>query len=95
MKFKLENIKVNVAEEVQFELGKLEVEYSIEEMVEMHQTFKEVLQQINEYVNTSYNVEEKDDCQTSNSNETQMQDLFDSFAKIYSDDKDKETTESN
>lgn len=95
MKFKLENIKLNVAEEAQFELGKLEVEYSIEEMVEMHQTFKEVLQQINEYVNTSYNVEEKDDCQTSNSNETQMQDLFDSFAKIYSDDKDKETTEHN
>jgi|11_taG_2_1085331.scaffolds.fasta_scaffold00459_3 hypothetical protein len=95
MKFKLENIKVNVAEEAQFELGKLEVEYSIEEMVEMHQTFKEVLQQINEYVNASYNVEEKDDCQTSNSNETQMQDLFDSFAKIYSDDKDKETTEHN
>ena len=95
MKFKLENIKVNVAEEVQFDLGKLEVEYSIEEMVEMHQTFKEVLQQINEYVNASYNVEEKDNCQTSNSNETQMQDLFDSFAKIYSDDKDKETTEHN
>ena len=95
MKFKLENIKLNVAEEAQFELGKLEVEYSIEEMVEMHQTFKEVLQQINEYVNTSYNVEEKDDCQTSNFNETQMQDLFDSFAKIYSDDKDKETTEHN
>ena len=95
MKFKLENIKVNVAEEAQFELGKLEVEYSIEEMVEMHQTFKEVLQQINEYVNASYNVEEKDNCQTSNSNETQMQDLFDSFAKIYSDDKDKETTEHN
>jgi hypothetical protein len=95
MKFKLENIKVNAAEEVQFELGKLEVEYSIEEMVEMHQTFKEVLQQINEYVNASYNVEEKDDCKTSNSNETQMQDLFDSFAKIYSDDKDKETTEHN
>ena len=95
MKFKLENIKVNVSEEVQFELGKLEIEYSIEEMVEMHQTFKEVLQQINEYVNASYNVEEKDNCQTSNSNETQMQDLFDSFAKIYSDDKDKETAESN
>ena len=95
MKFKLENIKVNAAEEVQFELGKLELEYSIEEMVEMHQTFKEVLQQINEYVNTSYNVEEKDDCQTSSSNETQMQNLFDSFAKIYSDDKDKETTEHN
>ena len=39
MKFKLENIKFNVAEEMQFELGKIEVEYSLEEMVEMHQNF--------------------------------------------------------
>ena len=95
MKFKLENIKVNVSEEVQFELGKLEVEYSLEEMVEMHQTMKEVLQQIDEYVNASSNVEEKDDRKTSHHDYTQMQDLFDSFAKIYSDDKDKETTEHN
>lgn len=95
MKFKLENIKLNVAEEAQFELGKLEVEYSIEEMVEMHQTFKEVLQQINEYVNASSNVEEKDDRKTSDYDHTRMQNLFDSFAKIYSDDKDKETTEHN
>ena len=95
MKFKLENIKVNVSEEVQFELGKLEIEYSLEEMVEIHQTFKEVLQQIDEYVNASSYAEEKNDRKTSDYDHTRMQNLFDSFAKIYSDDKDKETTEHN
>ena len=92
MKFKLENIKVNVAEEVQFELGKLEVEYSLEEMVEMGQTLREVIQQIDQLMETAKDTPEEKEEEEPN---TQMQNLFDSFAKIYSDDKDKETTESN
>ena len=92
MKFKLENIKVNVAEEVQFELGKLEVEYSLEEMVEMGQTLREVIQQIDQLMETAKDTPEEKEEEEPN---TQMQNLFDSFAKIYSDDKNKETTESN
>ena len=90
MKFKLENIKVNVTEEVQFELGKLEVEYSIEEMVEMHQNIREVIQQVRELVLISQDTpEEKKEAKPN----TQMQDIFNKFADIYSKEKQNETAQ--
>ncbi len=90
MKFKLENIKLNVAEEVQFELGKLEVEYSIEEMVEMHQNIREVIQQVRELVLISQDTpEEKEEAEPN----TQMQDIFNKFADIYSKEKQNETAQ--
>lgn len=90
MKFKLENIKVNVAEEVQFELGKLEVEYSIEEMVEMHQNTREIIQQVRELVLISQDTpEEKEEAEPN----TQMQDIFNKFADIYSKEKQNETAQ--
>ncbi len=90
MKFKLENIKVNVTEEVQFELGKLEVEYSIEEMVEMHQNTREIIQQVRELVLISQDTpEEKEEAEPN----TQMQDIFNKFADIYSKEKQNETAQ--
>jgi len=90
MKFKLENIKVNVAEEVQFELGKLEVEYSLEEMVEMSQTLREVIQQIDQLVETAKDTpEEKEE----NEPHPVMQDIFNKFADIYGKEKQNETAQ--
>ena len=90
MKFKLENIKFNVAEEIQFELGKLEVEYSIEEMVEMHQNLREVIQQLRELVLISQDTpEEKKEAEPN----TQMQDIFNKFADIYGKEKQNETAQ--
>ena len=87
MKFKLENIKFNVAKEMQFELGKIEVEYSIEEMVEMHQNLREVIQQVRELVLISQDTpEEKEEAEPN----IQMQDIFNKFADIYSKDKENE-----
>lgn len=90
MKFKLENIKVNVAEEMQFELGKLEVEYSLEEMVEIGQTLREVIQQIDQLMETAKNTPEEKEEEEPN---TQMQDIFNKFADIYSKDKENETAQ--
>ena len=89
MKFKLENIKVNVAEEVQFELGKLEVEYSLEEMVEMSQTLREVIQQIDQLVETAKDTPEEKEEEPN----TQMQDIFNKFADIYGKEKQNETAQ--
>ena len=90
MKFKLENIKFNVAEEMQFELGKIEVEYSIEEMVEMHQNLRELIQQVRELVLISQDTpEEKEEAEPN----TQMQDIFNKFADIYSKEKQNETAQ--
>ena len=87
MKFKLENIKVNVAEEVQFELGKLEVEYSLEELMQMHTTVREVLKSIDKHIDVS------DDVQEENEPHPVMQDIFNKFADIYSElDQIKEYT---
>ena len=83
MKFKLENIKFNVAEEIQFELGKIEVEYSLEEMVEMHQNLREVIQQVRELILISQDTpEEKKEAEPN----TQMQDIFNKFADILGKD---------
>lgn len=89
MKFKLENIKLNVSEEMQFELGKLEVEYSLEEMVEMGQTLREMIQQIDQLMETSNDTpKEKEEKENPY---TQMQDIFNSFADIYGNKKQHET----
>ena len=88
MKFKLENIKFNVAEEMQFELGKIEVEYSLEEMVEMHQNLREVIQQVRELVEIS-----QDKPEEKKEPNTQMQDIFNSFANIYGKEKQNETAQ--
>ena len=87
MKFKLENIKVNVAEEVQFELGKLEVEYSLEELMQMHTTVKEVLKSIDKHIDVS------DDVQEENEPHPVMQDIFNKFADIYGKEKQNETAQ--
>ena len=87
MKFKLENIKVNVAEEVQFELGKLEVEYSLEELMQMHTTVREVLKSIDKHIDASDDVEEE------KQPNTQMQDIFNKFADIYGKEKQNETAQ--
>jgi hypothetical protein len=87
MKFKLENIKVNVAEEVQFELGKLEVEYSLEELMQMHTTVRDVLKSIDKHIDAS------DDVKEEKQPNTQMQDIFNSFADIYGKEKQNETAQ--
>lgn len=87
MKFKLENFKINVTEEIQFELGKLEVEYSLEELIEMHTTVREVLQSIDKHIDTSDDVEEE------YKPNTQMQDIFNKFADIYGKEKQNETAQ--
>ena len=92
MKFKLENIKFNVAEEMQFELGKIEVEYSLEEMVEMHQNFREVIQQVRELILISQDTPEEKPEEEYKPN-TQMQDIFNKFADIYGKEKQNETAQ--
>ncbi len=87
MKFKLENIKVNVAEEIQFELGKLEVEYSLEELMQMHTTVREVLKSIDKHIDASDDIEEE------KQPNTQMQDIFNKFADIYGKEKQNETAQ--
>ena len=87
MKFKLENIKINVAEEVQFELGKLEVEYSLEELMQMHTTVREVLKSIDKHIDVS------DDVQEENEPHPVMQDIFNKFADIYGKEKQNETAQ--
>ena len=87
MKFKLENFKINVTEEIQFELGKLEVKYSLEELIEMHTTVREVLQSIDKHIDTSDDVEEE------RKPNTQMQDIFYKFADIYGKEKQNETAQ--
>ena len=89
MKFKLENIKFNVAEEMQFELGKIEVDYSLEETVEMHQNLREVIQQVRELVEISQDKPEEKEEESN----TQMQDIFNSFANIYGKEKQNETAQ--
>ena len=89
MKFNLENIKVNVSEEMQFELGKLEVEYSIEEMVEMHLNLREVIAQIDQLIETSKDKPKEKEEEPNK----QMQDIFNSFANIYSKEKQNETAQ--
>ena len=91
MKFKLENIKFNVAEEMQFELGKIEVEYSLEEMVEMHQNLREVIQQIRELMEISQDTPEIKE--EENEPHPVMQDIFNSFANIYGKEKQNETAQ--
>lgn len=92
MKFKLENIKVNVSEEMQFELGKLEVEYSIEEMVEMHQNLREVIQQIREIILLDKDTPEEKE-EEKNEPHPVMQDIINSFADIYGKEKQNETAQ--
>ena len=89
MKFKLENIKVNVTEEVQFELGKLEIEYSLEEMVEMHQNLREIIAQIDQLIETSRCTDEttKDTKEEKTESNKQMDEVFANFADIFSKEK--------
>ena len=91
MKFKLENIKFNVAEEMQFELGKIEVEYSLEEMVEMHQNLREVIQQIRELMEISQDTPEVKE--EENEPHPVMQDIINKFADIYGKEKQNETAQ--
>ena len=92
MKFKLENIKFNVAEEMQFELGKIEVEYSLEEMVEMHQNLREMIQQIRELMEISQDTPEEKE-KEKNEPHPVMQDIINSFADIYGKEKQNETAQ--
>ena len=92
MKFKLENIKFNVAEEIQFELGKIEVDYSLEEMVEMHQNLREVIQQVRELILISQDTPEEKE-EEKNEPHPVMQDIFNSFANIYGKEKQNETAQ--
>lgn len=87
MKFKLENIKANVAEEVQFELGKLEVEYTLEELMQMHTTVREVLKSIDKHIDAS------DDVEKENEPHPVMQNIFNKFADIYDKEKQNETAQ--
>ena len=73
---------------MQFELGKIEVEYSLEEMVEMHQNLREVIQQVRELVEIS-----QDKPEEKKEPNTQMQDIFNSFANIYGKEKQNETAQ--
>lgn len=89
MKFKLENIKINVSEEINFELGKLEVEYSLEEMVEMHQNFREIISQIDQLIETFKCTDEttEDTKEEKTESNKQMDEVFANFADIFSKEK--------
>ena len=80
MKFKLENIKMNISEEMQFELGKLEIEYSLEEMVQMHSSIKDVIDTV---VKLSMFDNEKEP-ETKDEPNKQMDEVFANFADIFS-----------
>ena len=83
MKFKLENIKMNISEEVQFELGKIEVQYTLEEMVQMHSSLKDVIDTV---VKLS-NIDNKEEPETKNEPNKQMDEVFANFADIFSKEK--------
>ena len=91
MKFKLENIKINASEvyEINFELGKLEIEYSLEEMVEMGQNLREIIAQIDQLIETSRCTGEttKDTKEEKTESNTQMDEVFANFADIFSKEK--------
>tara|TARA_R110000796_G_scaffold72775_4_gene164147 strand:+ start:11273 stop:11533 length:261 start_codon:yes stop_codon:yes gene_type:complete len=83
MKFKLENIKMNISEEVQFELGKIEVQYTLEEMVQMHSSLKDVIDTV---VKLS-NIDNKEEPETKDEPNKQMDEVFANFADIFSKEK--------
>jgi len=83
MKFKLENIKINISEEVQFELGKIEVQYTLEEMVQMHSSLKDVIDTV---VKLS-NIDNKEEPETKDEPNKQMDEVFANFADIFSKEK--------
>ena len=83
MKFKLENIKMNISEEVQFELGKIEVQYTLEEMVQMHSSLKDVIDTV---VKLS-NIDNKEEPKTKDEPNKQMDEVFANFADIFSKEK--------
>tara|TARA_R100000541_G_scaffold45362_3_gene52419 strand:- start:20438 stop:20698 length:261 start_codon:yes stop_codon:yes gene_type:complete len=83
MKFKLENIKINISEEVQFELGKIEVQYTLEEMVQMHDTLKDVIKTAIKVSNINDNKESE----TKDEPNKQMDEVFANFADIFSKEK--------
>ena len=83
MKFKLENIKMNISEEVQFELGKIEVEYTLEEMAQMHSSLKDVIEAV---VKLTMLDNEKEP-ETKNEPNKQMDEVFANFADIFSKEK--------
>jgi len=74
---------MNISEEVQFELGKIEVQYTLEEMVQMHSSLKDVIDTV---VKLS-NIDNKEEPETKDEPNKQMDEVFANFADIFSKEK--------